>query len=430
MNLLLWPYLALTSLGYGLVVPGAALLRSGNGARRDLGQRLGRYGRLPAGPGGPRVWMQAVSVGEVHLAAGLLKELKARRPELDLILSTSTTTGRAEARRLAGRAARVIYFPWDTYPGAVRAVSRIAPDLLVLVETELWPAIISRVLGSGARAVIVNGRISDGSDRGYRLLAPLFRPLLARFHGVGAVGPRDAERLINLGARPERVAVTGNAKQDSLGFRADEEQVRSLGRTLGLSGRPVWVAGSIRAGEEETVVSAFQMVRREVPEAVLVAAPRHPERNGVLAAMLKKAGLEYHLRSELNGTPPKPRPVIILDTMGELLAAYGSAWVALVGGGLAPKGGQNPLEPAYWSKPVIMGPHMEHFAEPAERLLAAGGAVTVQGAEELSRRVIEFLTDQALRDNTGRNAGAVCRRRSGAFERSVELILNALDLKG
>ncbi len=430
MNLALWPYLALTSLGYGLICPGAALLRLTGRDRRKLSQRLGRYEPESLKKNGPRIWMQAVSVGEVHLAAGLLAELKKRRPELDLVLSATTKTGRAEAERLTAGTARVVYFPFDTYPGAGGAVRSIDPDLLVLVETELWPLILTRVLAHGARVALVNGRISDKTARGYRFLSPWFRPLLRRFDKVGAVGERDAARLINLGVGRDRITVTGNAKQDSLAFRADEAEARSLRDRLGLAGKPVWVAGSLRAGEEETVIAAFKTVLRSVPEAVLVAAPRHPERVAVLAGMLKSAGLDFHLRSELNGRPPLPKPVIILDTMGELLAVYGSAWVALVGGGLSPHGGHNPLEPAYWDKPVILGPHMDHFAEPAGKLLAAGGAVEVDGAGELARRVTSFLTDESLRIETGRIAGAVCRQKSGAFERSVDLILETLDLKG
>ena len=252
MNISLWPYLALTSLGYGLAYPGAALLRLAGRDRRGLSQRLGRVEPGLPHKDGPRIWMQAVSVGEVHLAAGLLAELKKRRPGLDLVLSTTTETGRAEAGRLMAGTARVVYFPYDTYPGARRAVRAIDPDLLVLVETELWPLILARVLDHGAGVAMVNGRISDNSARGYRFLAPWFRPLLARFRRVGAVGEEDAERLVNLGVSRDRLKVTGNAKQDSLAFRADRAQVLAPDRSAwgfadeGRSGWPVPCAAARR----------------------------------------------------------------------------------------------------------------------------------------------------------------------------------------
>ena len=432
MNPALWPYLAGTTLVYPFI--GAwwkALELTGRGLEEHR-QKMG-FHRTGSGRTGQRtIWIQAVSVGEVRLAVGFLDELRRRRPELGLILSTGTRTGQAEARRLAGDFCRVVYFPLDTLPGVRRALATLRPELFVLVETELWPIFLARALESGVKVALVNGRISDRTARAYRFLAPVFRPLLGRFSRVAAVGDRDAVRLARLGAREERLLVLGNAKKDGLSLQADPEGAEELGRRLGLTGRPVWVAGSVRSAEEEAVISAFGRVRRSLPRAVLAIAPRHLERVPALIGRLEEAGLDYFRRSGLdNGRSPKgkePRSsVVILDTLGELFSLYRAGKVAFVGGGLAPLGGHNPLEPAFWEKPVLMGPHMGHFGEPAGKLIHAGGAAQVADEKELAHKVTELLGDDELRKRMGRAAGRVCRQKDGAFERTVELILAALE---
>jgi len=431
MNPALWPYLAGTTLVYVFIGGWWKVLELTGRGREEHRQKLGFH---PARPGlAPRraIWVQAVSVGEVRLAAGFLSEIRKRRPELELILSTGTRTGQAEARRLAGGFCRVIYFPLDTWPGVRRALRNLKPELFVLVETELWPIFLAQALELGTKVALVNGRISDRTARAYRFLAPVFRPLLSRFSRVAAVGPRDAERLVRLGAREGRLVVLGNAKKDSLVLQADPEGAEELGRRLGLAGRPVWVAGSVRPAEEEAVISAFKKVRQKLPQAVLAIAPRHLERVPALVRLLEAAGLSYLRRSRLNGgrglsEEELGRPVVILDTLGELFSLYRSGEVAFVGGGLAPLGGHNPLEPAFWDRPVLLGPHMDHFADPTRTLLAAGGAFQVEDEQELAEKVEDLLTDPELRERMGRAAGKVCRRTDGAFERTVELILETL----
>ncbi|MBW1713084.1 MAG: glutamine-hydrolyzing carbamoyl-phosphate synthase small subunit [Deltaproteobacteria bacterium] len=350
-------------------------------------QRLGHHPAGSEAKDRARIWMQAVSVGEVRLAVGLLQELKTVRPELELILSTGTRAGQAEAAKLAGHLARVVYFPLDAYFSVRRALKNLRPDLVVLVETELWPIFLWQALTSGVKMALVNGRISDKSAGTYRFLAPGFRPLLRRFSRVAAISPLDADRLRGLGVPDERLIVTGNAKSENLARQADPEAAEALGRVLGLAGRPVWVAGSIRSGEESIIIQAFKEVCREVPGAVLVIAPRHLNKIRVLTQALNRAGLSYRRRSLVDGGQAGDSQVVILDTMGELFALYSWAWVALVGGSLAPLGGHNPLEPAYWSKPVLFGPHMNDFTETARMLLETGGASQVNGSQDLARQV-------------------------------------------
>lgn len=428
MNPTLWPYLVGTGLAHGLIVPWWGFLRLIGRDSPHRRQRLGRYPEARPAGSGTRLWMQAVSVGEVRLAAALLGALKDRRPDIDLILSTGTSTGQAEARRLAGDLARVVYFPLDTPPSVRRALSCLSPDLAVMVETELWPNFLREAGRRGIGLALVNGRISDRSDRSYRRLRPFFRPLLSRFRTVGAISQKDARRLTGLGAPAERTVVTGNAKAASLGLQADPQKAARLGRELGLDGRPVWVAGSIRSGEERIVIEAFKKVLETRPETVLVLAPRHLDKAEAMTRELEMAGLDYTRRTEPGGEAQTR--VLVLDTLGELFQVYYSARVALVGGGLMPLAGHNPLEPAFWHKPVLFGPHMDSFAGQAEALVSAGGGLVIEDARELARAVIELLGDDDRRQAMGRAAGKVCAADGQGFERTIDLLVDLVDMKG
>ncbi len=430
MNPTLWPYLAGTALAYGLVAaPLWGVLRLTGQDTEEYAQRLGFY-RLPPRGAGERLWMQAVSVGEVRLAATLIDGLRARRPGLEVVLSTGTRAGFREAQRLLGGLAEVIYFPVDSPICVRRALKAVRPDMVAILETELWPAFLRQALADGAKVVLLNGRISDRTARVYRHLAPMFRPLLREFSGAAALTEKDAARLIHLGVRPERVMVTGNAKSDSLPVQADEAAAERLGRELDLIGRPVWVAGSIRTGEDELVAQAFKRVLAVEPKAVLVLAPRHLRRLERMVKSLEQAGLSHELRTRLTNGRPRRAPVVILDTMGELFPLYRSAWVALAGGSLVPLGGQNPLEPAYWGVPVLFGPHMDDFAEASERLISAGGAEVVTDARQLAERVSEHLTKPELRRRTGEAARRAFLAQSGAAGKAIDLIIRVLDGKG
>lgn len=431
MKPIFWPYLAATSLAHGLVAaPLSCGLRLAGAEPQELKQRLGFYPKLLASSkaAGPRLWMQAASVGEVRLAVSLLEDLKEQRANLSLVLSAGTRAGFREAARLAGDLAEVVYFPLDSPLSVVRALKAVRPEMVVLLETELWPIFLWAALGRQIKVVLANGRISDRTALAYRLMAPAFRPLLARFTLAAVISQRDADRLKHLGVPAERIFVTGNAKAGSLPAKADLKMAQRLQERLGLKDRPVWVAGSIRSGEISQVVEAFRRVKAEVPEAVLVVAPRHLRLVRELAKSLRRAGLDFKRRSQIASTKEPVPQVVILDTMGELFDLYASARVALAGGSLVPLGGQNPLEPAHWGVPVLFGPHMDDFREVADDLLQAGGASLVLDADDLARQVCNLLTDQNLNDRMGLAARQVCLRQTGAAKRTIELVLKALDL--
>jgi len=433
MNPLWWPYLATGCLAYTLgAAPLGGVLRLVGRQQEEVSQRLGFYPAslaLEAEVGG-RLWMQAVSLGEVHLAVALLKELAQAKPKLGLVLSTSTRAGYQEATKLAGGLAKVIYFPLDTLVSVRRAFKAVRPELIVLLETELWPLFLDAAFRGGVKVVLANGRVSDRTAGVYRFLAPFFRPLLARISRAAAVSQRDADRLRHLGVPPDRLVVTGNAKPESLIARADPGAAFRLGRELGLTGRPVWVAGSIRSGEIKMVIEAHRLVRTASPETILIIAPRHLKRVKKLSRSLNQAHLAFERRSRLNRPLSPQIPVLILDTMGELFDFYASAQVALTGGSLVPLGGQNPLEPAHWGVPVLFGPHMGDFQEAADKLLAGGGAREVRTSADLAQAVTALLTDEEQASRMGACALAVCQRQGGAIKKTVDLVIQTLDQKG
>lgn len=374
---------------------------------------------------GPGIWIQASSVGEVRLAAGICARIKEERPEIALTLSTWTETGQAEARKLAGQLADIIYFPLDAPQSVGRALKAVGPSLTVLVETEMWPYFLHRTAASGLPTIMINGRISARSIKGYRRVKALFKPLLAGLDRIGAISRVDADRFVSLGARPERVTVTGNAKIDSLTGQARPDQADELGRLLGLIDRPSLVAGSVRLAEADQVIAAFGQIKAAVNDAVLVLAPRHLNRLEAVERLISDRGLSLERRSRMTvGAAPA---VIVVDTMGELLQIYKHASVAFIGASLIPKGGHNPLEPAYWGRPVLFGPYMDDFSDPAQVLLQAGGAETITDADGLAEAAITIMTDDHKAAAMGRAAARACSAQMGAAEKTVNLVLEVLD---
>ncbi len=387
--------------------------------RRGLGERLGRVPTW-AGPA-PPIWLHAVSVGEVMAAAPLARELVSRRPDLPLLVSTVTDTGRGVAeQRLPAK--QFTFFPLD-FPWAVRpALDRLRPRAVLLTETEIWPNFLRACDLRGIPVVLVNGRISPRSFPRYRRVGRLFARVL---RGIGLFcmqTPEDADRVLALGAPRERVHVVGNLKFDLAGDLSegggDGPAVRQM---LGLTpAQPVLVAGSTHRGEEGSVLEAFQAVRRAIPELRLVLAPRHPERLGEVEGLLDRAGLRWIRRSRLPHKPPAD--VILVDTMGELARLYAAGTVAFVGGSLVPIGGHNVLEPAACGAPVLFGPHMGNFAEMGKLFREQGAGCEVRDAEELTTTVLRLLREPATLRRMGESGRAIVDTHRGAARRTVELL--------
>jgi 3-deoxy-D-manno-octulosonic-acid transferase len=391
--------------------------------RQGLRERLGRVPRRliagsDSGRGGrPLIWVHAVSVGEVLAVTRLVKTLDAALPEYFVAISTTTRTGQALARERFG-ANRVFYCPLDL-PWAVRAyLNALKPRLLVLAETEFWPNLLNGCFRRGIPAAVVNARISDRSWPRYKMLRRLWKPLLRRLGSVLAQSQTDAERLIALGCAPERVAVAGNLKFDVRA--AEQAEATRLLKASAASLRFV-VAGSTLEGEEAALVEAWPRLLTGDAQLAMVLAPRHPERFAAVAALLEKSGNAWVRRSEWSTKSEqslRPGEIVLLDTIGELASVYSLASVAFVGGSLVPAGGHNPLEPAQFGVPIVMGPHYANFVAITDSL-RAHDALRIAAKEQLAAVLLELLGDRAAAAAMGARAREVFERQAGATERCV-----------
>ena len=400
------------------------LMRRGRHYLPTLRGRLGRHtGDVPRAP---RLWIHAVSVGEAGVAATLIRALPK---DLPLVLTTITPTGQEVARRAVG-VERVAYLPFDLGFAVRRFFDTWAPTALVLIEGDLWPLLLARAKRDGLPVVVVNGRVSD---RGYvrlRRLGRLTRPILLPVDLYGVQTERDRERLLELGVPAERVRVTGNLKFESPeppSLPALESAVRRLA-----AGRPVLVAGSTMDGEEPAVLDAFAAVGAE--RALLVLAPRHPERNGPVLDSIEARGWNVvrrsHLRiaeSDAAGTSDGRRvDVLLLDTMGELASLYRIAAGVFIGGTLVETGGHNPLEAARFGAPIAVGPSMHNFAEVAAGFDAREAWRRVDHGEALGAVWNEWLDDSTAARALGERAERLLAENRGALGRTLELLRIAM----
>jgi 3-deoxy-D-manno-octulosonic-acid transferase len=415
MSSLLWGLYQLAA-GAALLAAGPFLLaRRGSHYLPTLSGRLGRHaGGTPGPPAKGALWIHAVSVGEVGVAATLARALPG---EVPLLVTTVTPTGQARAwAAFAGRAA-VAYLPFDLGFAVSRFFRRFEPGALVLVEGDYWPLILREARRRGLPVAVVNGRVGDRSFRRMRRLRPLLSTL---FSGVGRFGvqsPEDRERLIRLGVAPERVAVTGNLKYESPEPESKpklEETLRALA-----AGRPLLLAGSTMAGEEEPVLDAFEALGGG-ERALLVLAPRHPERWDEVDALLRSRGIDAVRRSRLAaGLRPA---VVLLDSLGELAALYRLAAAAFIGGTLVSTGGHNPLEAARFGVPVAVGPSMHNFREMAEAFDRASAWCRVADARGLEEAWRGWLDDPAAAREQGERARRLLDENRGALARTLEML--------
>jgi len=376
---------------------------------------------------GPRatphgVWLHAVSVGEVQACAPLVSAICRRHPGLPLTVTTFTPTGAARARALFGDEALVRYVPFDL-PGAVRRFfARVQPRLAVIFETELWPNLYRECGRQRVPLVLASARLSARSESGYRRLGALFRDTLAQTALVAAQGERDAERFRALGADAASTHVTGNLKFD-FELPADIAARGARLRQQYAPQRPLWVAGSTHAGEEQAVLAAQQRVRAMHSGALLVLAPRHPPRFAEVAQALGAAGVRFARHSQAGADRAGAAgDVLLLDTLGELLDFYAAADLAFVGGSLVPVGGHNLLEPAALGVPILTGPYNFNAEEIAQLLIARGAAEVVHNADELGGRVSALLADAAARAHMGAQARASLDANRGALSKLLQLI--------
>lgn len=392
---------------------------------RYIGTMDERYGRYPAclrkAPGARRIWAHAVSVGEVAGAMPLLRMIRERLPQYDLVVSTTTVTGRQMLLK-AFPDMPSFYFPFDFPWVARRAVNFIEPDALVLMETELWPNVMTQCARRGAPVLLLNGRVSDRMAAARGPVARMYAWAFARMAALGMQSARDRERILALGAPADLVSTIGNMKFDGLLTEPDGAKIQELRSALNPGGRPLFVAGSTHPGEEDILLEVFKLVREQAPDLLMIVAPRHIERADEVEGIFLIKDYEVRRRSRLapgNGERPD---VIILDTIGELRTVYAIADTCFVGGSLIPRGGHNVLEPAACGKAPFYGPSMQNFLDSAAALEKGGGGRPVNSGADLADHLMAALREPEIQRELDRNALEVVRANAGASERAFDLL--------
>ncbi len=365
----------------------------------------------------PVIWVHAVSVGETIAAAPLVRALLHRYPENPVLVTAMTATGAERARALFGNRVRYAFSPYDT-PGAVRRfIERIRPRALVIMETEIWPNLITLSHARRVPVFLINARLSERSARGYARIGSLVRPVLGGISWIAAQDHDDARHFLRIGADRASVSVTGSIKFDveiTAAMRTEAERLRG---TLGAN-RPVWIAASTHAGEDEEVLAAHRSLLAARPDALLIIVPRHPERFSSVAALTGQMGFTLARRS--SGQPATDAQVYLGDTMGELAMLFGASDCGFVGGSLVPRGGHNPLEPAAWGLPVMVGPSVYNFASIYRQLAAADALCRVEHAAGIADCVLKLIRNPQRRSALGQHALSVVEANRGVLATIVD----------
>lgn len=376
--------------------------------------------KIPAGR--PRIWIHALSVGEVSSAVTLVHAIREHFPHAVLLFSASTASGEKFASSKGLPVDLFIPFPLDVYPVVRRFVKTLRPDLFILVETDFWPNFLHQLAAENISALLVNGRISQESYRKYSFFQAFFLPMFHSFSFLAMQRQEDVEKMVSLGVAAERVKNLGNLKFDAM---LPKTGARLVGRQeLGIAAaRPLLIAGSTHDGEEEMLCRVYQKLAGQFPSLLLILAPRNIERAAAVVKLVRHMGLAASTRSAGSRADDQ---VMVLDTMGELAGLYRLADVAFIGGSLAPRGGHNPLEPAVAGTPVLFGRHMEDFADVVEDMLAAGCAIQVGGEQELLQGISAYLQDPEHGKEKGEAARRFVEARQGVNMRHIDLIRQVL----
>jgi 3-deoxy-D-manno-octulosonic-acid transferase len=390
--------------------------------RTGYAERLGRI--EPREGERPCTWLHAVSVGEMNLVRPLVAALEQRWPKREITLSTATNTGRAAAAKHFPDH-RAVYFPLDFSCSVRRALRRIRPDLILLVELELWPNFLAEAQRQEIPVAVVNGRVSDRSFPRYRFIRPLVRRWLQRVGVCCMQNETYAERLRELGAPEERVMVTGNLKFDATPEAPEPDE--GLRQDFGLEAdEPLLVGGCTWPGEDEALLGAVQRLKEDFPRLRLLLAPRQADRFDPVERLVREAGLPCVRRTALQGgmqgDEVPPDAVFLLDTVGELAQVYGLGTVVFVGGSLRPHGGHNIIEPSGLAKAVLFGPHTDNFRDITDELVARDAAIRVADEAELEAACRRLLADPAAADELGARARRLVDHHRGATERTLDAI--------
>jgi len=367
------------------------------------------------------LWIHAVSVGEARAAAPLVKQLLEKYPQHKILVTTTTPTGSDMVKMMLHDSVAHCYFPYDLAWAMKRFSAAINTKLALVMETEIWPNMISSIKQSGSHLVYTNVRLSERSYLRYAKLSSFVQQILAQVDHFAVQGKLDRKHLQLLGVSPAKITETGSIKFDVNVPPSLRESAEVLRRQLGQD-RLIWIAGSTREGEEGRILSVYKHLKESFPSLLLVLVPRHPERFDAIARKIQRRGLHYARRSELANDLTPDADVYLGDTMGELSLMYASSDVAFVGGSLEPLGGQNILEPSALGVPVVFGPHMFNFPDISRWTVKEGAGKMVHNAEELEAVVAELLSNPTLRDEMGSKGMAMIEAHKGALEKNHELL--------
>ncbi len=373
-----------------------------------------------------RIHIHAVSVGEVLAIAPFVKELKMRHPEVKIIFSTVTPTGNELAHKRIPEADHIIYFPFDLPWIVKKVVNVIRPHIYITVETELWPNFLRRVKLSGAKSIVINGRISPHTFKGYSYIRPFMKRVLANIDILCMQSEEDARRIREIGAPEQSVTVTGNMKYDQRFVDISEAEMQKKRDLFGItSDDRVIIAGSTHRGEDEIIIDAFKDCLNSNGNVRLIIVPRHIERTGEVVKLVQQKGMKPVKRTGLRDSDKNvitPDTIIIVDTIGELSTLYSIASVVIIGGSFIPHGGQNPLEAMYYKKPVIFGQHMFNFREITGKILQAGAGIRVEKNEDLSGILKDLINDPQRQRDMGEKGYQIIVKNRGAIERNLAVV--------
>jgi 3-deoxy-D-manno-octulosonic-acid transferase len=379
-----------------------------------------RYGfcRGKVAPDG--IMLHSVSVGETLAAIPLVRALRHRYPTIPITVTTMTPTGSERVQSAFGKNVHHVYLPYDLPCAMKRFLDAVRPKLVIVMETELWPNMITELHNRKIPLVIANARLSERSAKGYKKLGNFTRRLMSRITLIAAQNEEDAGRFLELGLKRSQLTVTGSLKFDI--SVTPELAARAITlRRQWAPRRKVWIATSTHDGEESIILDAHRQLLAKFPDLLLILVPRHPERFKDAKELVQKGGFSYTLRSS-GEIPSGSTQVVIGDSMGELMLLYGIADLAFVGGSLVERGGHNPLEPAAHAIPVLMGPHIFNFKDICAKLQQADGMITVTDAASLVNEITTLLTDEDYRMYYGRHAVEVLHQNQGALQRLLQLL--------
>ena len=412
---------------YYLIIPfvlARLLWRSRHAAdyRKRWSERFGYIKRIKAGDS---IWVHAVSVGETLAAIPLVKMLmKQYSPHFHIIVTTTTPTGSALVTKYLRNEVIHVYAPFDTPTAVSRFLRRTRVKLCVILETELWPNLLSICRKQKIPVILANARLSEKSYKRYQLVSNLTKKMLTAYHMVAAQGVLDGERYLQLGLDPKKLIVTGNIKFDL--HIPDEliQQGKDIRQQIGLE-RRVFVAASTHEGEDAIILDAFQKIRQEIPSLFLILAPRHPDRFSKVAELCREKKFQIAIRSQQTKINEKT-DILLLDTIGELQMIYAASDIAFVGGSLVPTGGHNIIEPAALGLPILTGPHLHNFTEISKLLQNAGAAQVITDAQSIAETVIGLCSAKELCEKIGLCAKKTIEANRGALQQHLECVARCI----